>query len=413
MIGESQYDLGRFVRAQGYQHVGYADALQEVKEGCKRGHWIWYVFPQIKGLGLSDYSEFYGIGSMDEARAYMRHPVLGMRLREISEVLLQVGGRSMTDIFGGIDAMKVRSCMTLFDMVAPHDVFERVLEECFRGERCKLTLKRFGTADGMNVRMLGALVGDIVGSVYEFNNTKSVDFELFTPSSNFTDDSVMTLAVAKWLMEDECHSMQGLVECMQELGREHPNAGYGGRFRGWLEAYEPLPYNSWGNGSGMRVSPVGLYAKTLDEALALAAVSAAVTHNHPEGVKGAQAIAASVFLCKEGLSKEQIRYYVERVFGYRLRRKIADIRPAYSFDVSCQGSVPEAIIAFLEGNDFEEVIRLAVSLGGDSDTIACMAGAIAACKYSIPNEMAERCDEILTNDLRKIKDDFMRLLDGR
>ena len=131
MIGESQYDLGRFVRAQGYQHVGYADALKEVKEGCKRGHWIWYVFPQIKGLGLSDYSEFYGIGSMDEARAYMRHPVLGMRLREISEVLLQVEGRSMTDIFGGIDAMKVRSCMTLFDMVAPHDVFERVLEECF------------------------------------------------------------------------------------------------------------------------------------------------------------------------------------------------------------------------------------------------------------------------------------------
>lgn len=413
MIEVSQFDLDRFVRAQGYQHVGYADALKEVKEGCKRGHWIWYVFPQMRGLGLSDYSEFYGIGSVDEARAYMRHPVLGMRLREISEALLEVRDRSMNDIFGGIDAMKVKSCMTLFDLVAPHDVFERVLEEFYRGERCQLTLKRFGAADCSNVRMLGALVGDIVGSVYEFHNTKSVDFELFTPDSTFTDDSVMTLAVAKWLMEDECHSMQGLVECMQELGRCYPNAGYGGSFRNWLAAYEPLPYNSWGNGSGMRVSPVGLYAKTMDETLALAAVTAAVTHNHPEGVKGAQAVAASVFLCKEGLSKEQIRYYVERMFGYRLHRKIDDIRPDYSFDVSCQGSVPEAIIAFMEGNDFEEVIRLAISLGGDSDTIGCMAGAMAACKYPIPDWMAERCDEILTNDLRKIKDDFMKFLDQR
>lgn len=413
MIGKGQYELERFVRAQGYQHVGYSDALKEVRDGYKLGHWIWYVFPQIKGLGHSDYSEYYGIGSLDEARAYMRHPVLGNRLREISEALLQVGDRSVADIMGSIDAMKVRSCMTLFDLVAPHDVFERVLEEFYRGERCKLTLKRLGTADGPNVRMLGALVGDIVGSVYEFNNVKSVDFELFAPDSSFTDDSVMTLAVAKWLMEDECHSMQGLVECMQELGREHPNVGYGGHFRGWLEAYEPLPYNSWGNGAGMRVSPVGLYAKTLDEALALAAVSASVTHNHPEGVKGAQAIAASVFLCKEGLSKEQVRYYVERVFGYRLHRKIEEIRPSYSFDVSCQGSVPEAIIAFLEGNDFEEVIRLAVSLGGDSDTIACMAGAIAACKHPIPEWMAAKCDECLTDDLRKIKDDFMVFLDDR
>ena len=260
------------------------------------------------------------------------------------------------------------------------------------------------------VKMLGALVGDIVGSVYEFDNTKSMDFELFTPYSKFTDDSVMTLAVAKWLMEDEGHTTHELIRCMQELGREYPYAGYGGSFCRWLVVNEPKPYNSWGNGAGMRVSPVGLYAKTLDEALYLAEVTAAVSHNHPEGVKGAQAIAASVFLCKEGKTKADIKEYVERTFGYDLDRRIADIRPDYSFDVSCQGSVPEAIIAFLEGNSLEEVIRLAISLGGDSDTIGCMAGAIAACMYPIPEEMAEKCNSILTDDLREIKDRFCELI---
>ena len=257
------------------------------------------------------------------------------------------------------------------------------------------------------VKMLGALVGDIIGSAYEFHNTKSMDFELFPSGSCFTDDSVMTLAVAKWLTEDKAHTIHYLIDCMQELGRLHPDAGYGGHFMGWLYNDAPRPYNSWGNGAGMRVSPVGLYAKTLDEALALAALTASVSHNHPEGVKGAQAIATSVFLCKEGKSKQEIKEYVEQTFGYDLNRTIAEIRPRYWFDVSCQGSVPEAIIAFLEGNSFEEVIRLAISIGGDSDTIGCMAGAIAACRYPIPDEIAERCDSLLTDDLRDIKDCFI------
>ena len=162
----------------------------------------------------------------------------------------------------------------------------------------------------------------------------------------------------------------------------------------------------------MRVSPVGLYAKTLDEALALAALTASVSHNHPEGVKGAQAIATSVFLCKQGKSKQEIKDYVESTFGYNLHRTIAEIRPRYGFDVSCQGSAPEAIIAFLEGNSFEEVIRLAISLGGDSDTIACMTGAIAACMYPIPDHIAERCDSILTEDLREIKDKFIQMIEA-
>ena len=261
--------------------------------------------------------------------------------------------------------------------------------------------------------MLGAIVGDIVGSVYEFHNTKSMNFELFTPWSRFTDDSVMTLAVAKWLVEDEAHTIHYLIYCMQELGNRYPNAGYGIRFGGWLEEDNPQPYNSWGNGAGMRVSPVGLYAKTLDEALALAALTASVSHNHPEGVKGAQAIAASVFLCKEGKSKAEIKEYIEKTFDYNLNRSIAEIRPRYEFDVSCQGSVPEAIIAFLDGNSFEEVIRLAISLGGDSDTIGAMAGAIAACMYPIPDKILNRCNTILTEDLREIKDKFMELLKER
>ena len=261
-------------------------------------------------------------------------------------------------------------------------------------------------------KMLGALVGDIIGSVYEFWNTKSTDFELFSARSRFTDDSVMTLAVAKWLLEDEAHTLHYLIYCMQELGDHHPNAGYGGRFMGWLSEDCPQPYNSWGNGAGMRVSPVGLYAKTLDEALALAALTASVSHNHPEGVKGAQAIATSVFLCKQGKSKQEIKDYIEKTFGYNLHRSIAEIRPFYNFDVSCQGSVPEAIIAFLEGNSFEEVIRLAISLGGDSDTIGAMAGAIAACMYQIPDDIAERCDALLTEDLREIKDRFLESLES-
>lgn len=262
----------------------------------------------------------------------------------------------------------------------------------------------------MNAKMLGAIVGDMIGSKYEFDNVKTTDFDLFPHGCRFTDDTVMTLAVARWLMEDASHSPEMLVACMQQLGRRYPSAGYGGNFRRWLFRKDPLPYNSWGNGSGMRVSPVGLYADTLDEALQLARISAEVTHNHPEGIKGAQAVAAGMFLCREGKTKDEIREYVETTFGYDLSRSIADIRPGYSFDVSCQGSVPEAITAFLEGNTFEEVVRLAVSLGGDSDTIACMAGAIASCRYPISLDVVGKCDDLLTNELRGIKDDFLRMV---
>lgn len=261
--------------------------------------------------------------------------------------------------------------------------------------------------------LYGAIAGDIIGSPYEMCNIKSTEFTLFTPWSNFTDDTVMTLAVAKWLTEDRTHSIEPLIKYMQELGQEYPDAGYGEKFKEWLIQESPKPYESWGNGSAMRVSPVGLYSNTIDEALALATLTASVSHNHPEGIKGAQALAACVFLCKEGKGKDAIKKYIEDTFNYDLNRTIADIRKDYHFDVSCSGSVPEAIISFLEGNSFEGVIRLAISIGGDSDTIACMAGGIAACKYPIPKNIRNTCREILPERLKIIMCDFKRIVESR
>lgn len=254
--------------------------------------------------------------------------------------------------------------------------------------------------------MLGAIVGDIVGSVYEFYNVKRTNFHMFTPKSRFTDDSVMTLAVAKWLTNDSTHSKETLIKYMQELGRKYPDVGYGGTFMRWIFARNPQPYNSWGNGSGMRVSPVAIYAKSLDEAKSLARTTAEVTHNHPEGIKGAEAIASAAYLSRTGKSKNEIKTYIENTFNYDLHHTIAEIRPEYTYDVSCQGSAPQAIIAFLDGNDFEEVIRLAISLGGDSDTIGAMAGAIAQGCYDIPDNIADFCYNLLTPELQQILNEF-------
>lgn len=254
--------------------------------------------------------------------------------------------------------------------------------------------------------MLGAIVGDIVGSVYEIHNTKDYNFHMITPRSRFTDDTVMTLAVAKWLTKDKTHSEGCLIKCMQELGRKYTNAGYGGTFRRWLYSNEPKPYNSWGNGSAMRVSPVGYFAHSIEETLELAKTSAEVTHNHPEGIKGAQAIASAIYLVRQGETKKNIQRYISDTFDYDLNRTIESIRPTYTFDVSCMGSVPEAIIAFLDGKDFEDTIRKAVSIGGDSDTIGAMAGSVAQAMYGIPKSLAGYCYECLTPELRDILDEF-------
>lgn len=264
--------------------------------------------------------------------------------------------------------------------------------------------------------MLGAIIGDIVGSTREWHNVKTEDFELLPQGSRFTDDTVMTLAVAKWLMDDPSHKADSLVRIMQDMGRRYPNAGYGGLFRRWLNSDNPQPYGSYGNGSAMRVSPVGMYAKSLDEALELVRITASVTHNHPEGIKGAQAVAAAVYmqLNEEFDVKGEVKRYVEANFGYDLDIKLEDIRNEYRFDASCQGSVPIAIMAFLQRYNALDTLRLAISMGGDSDTIGCMATSIAyACPFNIisshtniPEDVVAKCRELLPKELLEINDRF-------
>ena len=258
--------------------------------------------------------------------------------------------------------------------------------------------------------MLGAIFGDIVGSVYEFNNTNVHDFRLLSRWSQPTDDSYMTLAVAKALMEsygkEDDTVRSAVVRNMQDIGRRYPHAGYGGMFSGWLREKAPEPYNSFGNGSAMRVSPAGWLYKTLEETLHAAKLTAEVTHNHPEGIKGAQAIASAIFLARAGKEKDEIAGYITDTFGYDLDRRLDEIRPGYRFYEICQKSVPEALIAFLEGRDYEDVIRKAVSLGGDSDTIACMAGAVAEAFYGMPEEYKEEALARLDTPMRGIVHDF-------
>jgi ADP-ribosylglycohydrolase len=243
--------------------------------------------------------------------------------------------------------------------------------------------------------ILGSFAGDIIGSAYEFNNVKSVDFEFFRKGTYFTDDSVLTAATMDVLLSEYDYA-----ETYQEYGQLYPHRGYGGNFKSWIYSSDPKPYNSWGNGSAMRVSPIGWYCNSIDDVLAEAKKSAEVTHNHPEGIKGAQAAAAAVYLARTGKNKNEIKQFIVDRFGYNLDRTIDKIRPAYSFDVSCQGSVPEAIIAFLESADFENAIRLAVSIGGDSDTIACITGGIAEAFYkTIPEYITEMVFIILGPDL--------------
>ena len=249
----------------------------------------------------------------------------------------------------------------------------------------------------MGCDMYGAIIGDIVGSKYEFWPIKTKEFPFVSQGCEFTDDTVMTVAVARALMKtrERNHGIEPepfkalLIQEMQDLGHRYPNTGYGGMFAKWLDAPDPRPYNSYGNGSAMRVSPCGLYAYGLDEALELAKASAVVTHNHPEGIRGAQAVVACVFLAKAGKTKGEIRSYVQDHF-YALPASLDDIRPAYTFDVTCPGSVPQAIQCFLESTSYEDAVRNAVSLGGDADTQAAIAGAIAWTYYRPYGEWLRR-----------------------
>ena len=248
--------------------------------------------------------------------------------------------------------------------------------------------------------MTGAIAGDIIGSVFEWDNIKIAEFPLFCDKSKFTDDTVLTIAVADCIL-----NAKGYAANIKLWGRKYPGSGYGGNFTAWLARDGNEPYNSWGNGSAMRVSPVGFAFESLEDVLNEAKKSAEVTHNHPEGIKGAQAVASTIFLARSGAGRREIKEFVEKEFSYDLSRTLDAIRPSYTFDVSCQGSVPEAIIAFLESENFEDAIRKAVSLGGDSDTIACITGGIAHAFYGGVS------DDIVSNVRKRLPADMLDVLD--
>ncbi len=251
--------------------------------------------------------------------------------------------------------------------------------------------------------MLGAIAGDIFGAAYEWNPSKAEDFELFAKRRFFTDDTVLTIATADALVGDG-----DFATAYHRWGRSYPEAGYGARFRHWLSSEQPQPYESFGNGSAMRVSPIGWFYNDLDTVLAAAAQSAKVSHNHEEGIKGAQATAAAIFLARTGANKATICSEIESRFAYNLHRTISEIRPSYSFDVTCQGSVPEALIAFLEAKDFEHSIRLAISLGGDADTQAAIAGSVAEAFWGgVSSRVEAEVRQVLDEPMFEVVDAFM------
>ena len=259
--------------------------------------------------------------------------------------------------------------------------------------------------------MIGALLGDMIGAPYEFDRgDKTKDFPLFSKHSEFTDDSVMTIAVAEALLDTVGKSddeiRKALVSSMQKWGRKYPFAGYGGMFRHWLIAKNPKPYGSFGNGSAMRVAAAGWLFVDIETTRHMAALTASVSHDHPEGIKGAEATASAVFLARNGVSKDDIRNYIINEFGYDLSRTCDEIRPSYHHVETCQETVPEAITAFLEGEDFEDVIRTAVSLGGDCDTLTCIAGSMAEAFYGVPDELAEEYRKRLPDDIIEVLDRF-------
>ena len=260
--------------------------------------------------------------------------------------------------------------------------------------------------------MYGAILGDIIGSPFEFDRgDKTKDFKLFSRRSHFTDDSVMTLAVCEALLKVGQDATvkeieDAVISSMQSWGRRYPHAGYGGYFRRWLIACHPEPYNSFGNGSAMRVSAVGWLYDSLENTRTVAKATANVTHNHPEGIKGAEATASAIFMARNGSSKEEIKKYIENEFHYDLNRTLDEIRPSYHMDETCQKTVPEAIIAFLEAKDFEDAIRNAVSLGGDTDTLGAITGSIAEAYYGIPEWLMTECRKRINKDMRVVLDDF-------
>lgn len=255
--------------------------------------------------------------------------------------------------------------------------------------------------------MLGAIAGDIIGSRFERGTIKTTDFELFTAASRFTDDSVLTVAIADAILRARPYA-----ECLRGYARRYPDAGYGARFHAWFQADKAAPYGSYGNGAAMRVSAIGFAFNDSAQVLREAAASSAVTHNHPEGIKGAQAVALAILRARQGVERALVREELGRRFGYDLGRSLDQIRPHYRFDVSAQGSVPEALIALFEANDYLDAVRNAISLGGDTDTMACIAGAVAQVYFGIPASVVDAVQARLPPALWQVLQQFEQRYGG-
>ena len=299
-------------------------------------------------------------------------------------------GSTLWAEFDTIGEKEVEAFLTLTIFSKTHKKVKSVYDlDCF------MHLKK----SSKKMTIIGSIIGDVMGSVYEFDNIRTTEFDMFHPNCDFTDDTVLTIAVADCVLHNK-----DLAKTIWEYGRAYPNRGYGGRFYDWLQQNQPQPYGSFGNGSAMRVSAVGFAYDDMETVLEVAKQTAVVTHDHPEGVKGAQATAAAIFMARQGSTKQEMNNFLSQQFNYDLDFTLDAIRPTYEFDETCQGTVPQAIVAFLESIDFEHAIRLAISIGGDSDTIACITGGIAAAYYKqIPVAMIEFA-------LKKLPAEFIEII---
>lgn len=368
-VNFNSYSLERFLKAQ---EGIYTSALTEVRNGLKVTHWIWFVFPQLKGLGKSETSCYFGIEDIEEARAYLKHPVLGVRLREITTALLNLNRVNPDDVFGRLDAMKVLSCMTLFNEVAEDDLFAKVMDKYYHGKRDEKTLGLINCE-----LLLGAIAGAMAKYVFFPYDVA------FDPFLGYTDTIVMTVANAEWLLTGN-----DLVSIMQNYGHRYLNDGYCGMFYNWLYPSRPNRYIFLGVDSAVYVSPIGWAFETLEETLDAAKKSAEIIANLPENIEGAQATAACVYLARKGKSKKEIKEYIESVFRYDLNRSCEEISNPYA--KSYQGIVPECIIAFLESTDFESAISLSTSLWGrNTHKMGAITGGIAEAFYGgVPDRIS-------------------------
>ncbi|MDR1093245.1 MAG: DUF1810 family protein [Clostridiales bacterium] len=409
-------NLERFIQAQ---EPVYATALAEIKNGKKATHWVWFIFPQLDGLGKSDTAKLYGLKNSEEAKEYLAHNILGYRLRECVQAMLTLKTNDPTEVFWEPDDLKFCSCLTLFLYASGGErIFSDALNKFYGGRRDKLTLKLLGAKNRFDC-VLGAIIGDVIGAPYEFGKLKKKEFPLFIENtyktdavlkdkrsggSFFTDDTVLTVAVFDAMKQCEKNGFYNLgnavIDSFHRYGAVYPHCGFGTRFRQWVSAKSRKAYNSYGNGAAMRISAVPYFARSFAECVGLSKLVTEVTHNHPEGIKGAEVTAVCAYMALHNAEKEQIQNYAKQY--YDLSFTCGQARPYYEHIESCQETVPYALVSFFESASYEDCMRNCVSLGGDADTLCAIAGSIAGAFYGIPDDIKQQGVSVLDDKLKKV-----------